>query len=102
MSINEFKQLMRRLEEEEQECIESCNPDFPGLFLDYQNNQGERRQFRVINITSSPLPGCFEADCNSRYQGEYFESVSGEYDPNEAVSSHRTFKIANIISAHIS
>lgn len=68
--------------------------------MDYENNQGERRQFRVINITSSPYSGCFEADCFSDFRFERLESI-GYQDEDMATTSHRTFKIANIISAKI-
>jgi len=55
----------------------------------------------VINITSSPYNGCFEADCFSDYQFERFEVYTGYPDEDMAITSHRTFKIANIISAKI-
>ena len=96
MEAREFYQLLDELEDR----LTNGDPD-PGLLLDYENNQGERRQFRVINITSSPYPGCFEADCYSAYVDEYLQVVADFYDPSMAVSSHRTFKIKNIISASI-
>lgn len=76
-------------------------PNSLGLILDYKNNQGERKQFRVINIASSPYNGCFEADCFSYYQFDRFETQAGYPDEDMAITSHRTFKIAIIISAKI-
>ena len=72
-----------------------------GLLIDYENKEGVRRQFRVINISSSQYPGCFEADCYSYYQSEKIEEQLGFCGDDMAVTSHRTFKIANIISARI-
>lgn len=99
MDINEFYQLVKEVDELTIFRLECGEPDLPGLLLDYENNQGERRQFRVINIKSSPYPGCFEADCYSAYADEYLQKVADFYDQSMAVSTHRTFKIANIISA---
>ncbi len=101
MSISEFNQLKKELNNQELENLECGIPITPGLWMDYENNQGERRQFRVINITSSPYNGCFEADCFSDFQFERLESIAGWQDENMATTSHRTFKIANIISAKI-
>ena len=96
MEAREFYQLLDELEDR----LINRELDL-GLLLDYENNQGERRQFKVINITSSPYPGCFEADCYSAYVDEYIQLVADIDDPSMAVSSHRTFKIKNIISASI-
>lgn len=90
MEINVFRRLERLLNED---------PFTSGLFLDYQNNNGERRQFNVINITPSPYYGCFEADCFSDYQFEIIDDIIGSQDSDLATTSHRTFKIENIISA---
>ena len=76
-------------------------PAFPSLWLDYQNNQGVRKQYCVRNITSSPYPGCFEADCYSDYQYAKIEEQIGFCGDDMAITSHRTFKIDNIISAKI-
>ena len=101
MDINEFYQLKRKLDEENMNCLECGDPNSLGLVLDYKNNQGERKQFRVINITSSPYNGCFEADCFSDYQSNRIETYAGYSDEDMAITSHRTFKIANILSAKI-
>ena len=76
MDITEFYQLKKKLDEEYLNCLECGDPNWPGLVLDYKNNQGERRHFRVINITSSPYNGCFEADCFSDYQFDRFEAYA--------------------------
>lgn len=101
MDIDEFYQLKKKLDNEELYRLECGEPGTPGLLLDYQNNQGERKQFPVINITSSPYYGCFEADCFSEYRFDQFEQITGEANEDMAITSHRTFKIANIISAKI-
>jgi hypothetical protein len=100
MNISEFNRLKEQLYNQEVENIENGIPVTPGLWMDYENNQGERRQFRVINITSSPYYGCFEADCFSDFRFERIEAM-GYQDEDMATTSHRTFKIANIISAKI-
>lgn len=100
MSISEFQQLKEQLNNQELDNIECCIPIIPSLWMDYENNQGERRQFRIINITESPYNGCFEADCFSDFQFERLETI-GYQDKGMATTSHRTFKIANIISAKI-
>ena len=102
MDIGEFYQLKEKLENEELYRLECGDPSKPGLWMDYQNNQGERKQFHVINITSSPYSGCFEADCFSAFQYERLEADGAVFYDDLAITSHRTFKIANIISAHIS
>ncbi len=101
MEKSEFYRLVSMLKDEMISRFEDGDPLTPGLFLDYQNNQGERKQFRVINITSSPLNGCFEADCFSNYRSEMIEEITGYPDDDMAITSHRTFKIENIISAEI-
>ena len=101
MNISEFNRLKEQLYNQEVENIENGIPVTPGLWMDYENNQGERRQFRVINITSSPYYGCFEADCFSNYRSEMIEEITGYPDDDMAITSHRTFKIENIISAEI-
>jgi hypothetical protein len=101
MDTGEFYRLKKQLEDEELSRLEYGEPGTPGLLLDYQNNQGERRQFRVINITSSSYNGCFEADCFSDFRFDQFEQITGEANEDMAITSHRTFKIANIISAKI-
>lgn len=101
MDISEFYRLKQQLEDEESYRLECGEPDTPGLMIDYQNNQGERKQFRVINITSSPYNGCFEADCFSNFRFNQYEQYTGEANDDMAITSHRTFKIANIISAKL-
>ena len=101
MRIFEFNQLTEQLDRMESDMIERAEPGTPGLLLDYENNQGQRNQFKVINISSSPYNGCFEADCLSDYRQTELEDRFGIYDSDLAVSSHRTFKIANIITAKI-
>ncbi len=104
MEQNAFYKLTEQLSKREIEMIESginYGPVLPSLWLDYQNNQGERKQFCVKNITSSPYPGCFEADCFSDYQFTKIEEQIGFCETEMAITSHRTFKIANIISARI-
>ena len=100
MNINEFNQLKEQLNNQELENLEYGIPITPGLWMDYENNQGERRQFRIINITESPYNGCFEADCFSDFRFERLEAM-GYQEEDMATTSHRTFKIANIISAEI-
>lgn len=103
MELGEFYELKRELEIEQQLAFEQGDPAQGGLLMVYRNNKGEQREFFVKNIDASPLYGCFEADCYSDYQAGVQE-VTGICDPYEkysGVTSHRTFKIANIISARI-
>ena len=101
MDINEFYQLKRKLDEDNLNRLECGDPNTLGLVLDYKNNQGERKQFRVINITSSSYNGCLEADFFSDFQFDRFEAYAGYPDEDMAITSHGTFRIANIISAKI-
>ncbi len=102
MDIYEFYRLKEELEQEETTCFESGDPNLPGLWIDYRNNQGERRQFLIKNITSSPFNGCFEADCFSDFQYDRLTDFGVDSPEDLAITSHRTFKIANIILAKIS
>ncbi|MBQ6062402.1 MAG: hypothetical protein IJK42_02155 [Prevotella sp.] len=101
MNTSDFYRLKKQLDEEILNRLECGDPYRLGLLMDYQNNQGERKQFRVINITSSSFNGCFEADCFSDFQFNRLEELAGYSDEDMAITSHRTFKIANIISAKI-
>ncbi len=103
MELGEFYELKSELEIEQQSAFEQGDPAQGGLLMVYRNNKGEQREFFVKNIVDSPLYGCFEADCYSDYWAGV-EEVTGMrelYDEGIGVTSHRTFKIANIISARI-
>ena len=101
MNESDFYQLKEQLSAQQCDMFLMGESGSLGLWMDYRNNKGERKQFCVINITSSPFPGCFEADCFSGYQFIKIEEQIGFCEDEMAVTSHRTFKIANIISAEI-
>ena len=104
MDKGKFYQLKEELSRIQMDNFECGINETPGLLIDYQNNQGERKQFIIRNITSSPYNGCFEADCFSEYRATMIEEQFG-FNADDfaelAVTSHRTFKIDNIISAKI-
>ena len=100
MELHEFYRLKEQLNDQQFENY-ACGFSELGLLLDYENNQGQRSQFKVIHIKPSPLSGCFEADCYSYYRADEIFERYGIDDEDAAVTSHRTFKIANIISAKI-
>ena len=103
MDISDFYSLVQQLPDptKVQFAFGFGSESKKGLWIDYENNEGVRKQFRVINIASSCYPGCFEADCYSYYQSEKIEGQLGFCGDDMAITSHRTFKIANIISAKI-
>lgn len=98
MDLGEFDRIFDEYDRD-RVLLAQAGIEDEGLIINYVNQQGKQSRFRLVNIKYSSEYGdrYIEGDCYSDYRSDVNASV-GIYDNSAAITSHRTFKIENIIS----